>query len=335
MNWQWLLRRIGMGFLVVYVTITLTFFMIRLMPGSPIDRMRAELYQRYGGTMTEAEINRQVRLYLNVKPDEPLWQQYIDYVVTSFQGDLGYSYIQSVPVSTLLADVLPWTVFILAVAITFQYLIGILLGAMMAYTEGSPFDVSFSSVSTFLVSTPFYVFAFLLIFFFAFQWNVFPQGGKYAVGLEPGSLAFYRSVLYYAMLPILSLVVTGFGGIALSMRANSIQTLGSDYIRGARLRGLSDFRVSYRYVARNAILPLYTGLLIQIGFLFGGSVILEQIFTYRGVGYLLLDATLRRDYPVMMGSFLLITIAVVIGVFVADMTYGRLDPRIQTGGEGE
>lgn len=142
-------------------------------------------------------------------------------------------------------------------------------------------------------------------------------------------------MLYHAVLPILSLVLTSFGGIALSMRANSIQTLGSDYIRGARLRGLSDFRISYRYVARNAILPLYTGLLIQIGFMFGGAVILEQIFSYRGVGYLMLDATLRQDYSVMMGAFMIITIAVVGGVFVADLTYGRLDPRIQTGGENE
>ncbi|MFC7196403.1 hypothetical protein ACFQL4_20150 [Halosimplex aquaticum] len=102
MQWKWVLRRLGMGFLVTYITITLTFFMIRLMPGSPIDRMRAELYQRYGATMSDAEINRQVRLYLNVKPDEPLWRQYIDYVVTTFQGNMGYSYIQGVEVSTLL-----------------------------------------------------------------------------------------------------------------------------------------------------------------------------------------------------------------------------------------
>ncbi|WP_227356434.1 ABC transporter permease [Haladaptatus salinisoli] len=333
MNWRWVLRRIGMGLLVLWTTITITFGMIRLMPGSPIDRLRAELYRKYGATMSDAAIDRQVRLYLNVKPDEPLWQQYVDYLITALQGDLGYSYLQGAEVSTLMADVLPWTVFLLSVAITLQYVIGILLGAMMAYTEGSRFDLFSSTVSTLAVSIPFYALAFLFIFLFVFQWDVFPQGGKYAPGLEPGSLAYYRSVLYYATLPILSVVLTSFGGIALSMRANSIQTLGSDYIRGARLRGLSDFRISYRYVARNAILPLYTGLLIQIGFMFGGSVILEQIFSYRGVGYLMLDATLRRDYPVMMGAFMIITVAVVVGVFVADLTYSRLDPRIKTAGE--
>lgn len=320
-----------MSGLVIYITITLSFFMIRLMPGSPIDRMKAELYQRYGGTMTQAEINRQVRLYLNVEPDKPLWQQYIDYVVTTLQGDLGYSYVQQTEVGPLLAEVLPWTVFILGVAIMLQYLIGILLGALMAYTEGSRFDVAASSVSTFLVSTPFYVIAFILIFFLVFQWGLFPQGGKYAAGLSVGSAAWIQSVLYHATLPVLSLVITGFGSVALSMRANSIQTLGSDYIRGASLRGLSDFRISYRYVARNAILPLYTGLMIRIGFLFGGSVILEQIFSYRGIGYILLDATLRRDYSVMMGTFLIITAAVVAGVFIADLTYGKLDPRIEIG----
>lgn len=331
MNGRWLLKRIGLSVLVVWTTITLTFGLIRLMPGSPISRMRAELYQQYGATMTPAEIDRQVRLYLNVQPNEPVWQQYINYIVSTFQGDLGHSYVQGTEVTVILADVLPWTVFLLAIAIMCQYTIGILLGASMAYAEGTRFDFASTSVSTFFVSVPFYVFAFLLIFFFVFQWNIFPQGGKYATGLDAGSLAFYRSVLYHATLPIVSLVVTGFGGIALSMRANSIQTLGSDYIRGARLRGLSNFRISYRYVARNAILPLYTGLLIQIGFLFGGSVILEQIFSYRGIGYVLLDATLYRDYPLMMGTFMIITIAVVVGVFVADLTYGKLDPRIQTG----
>ncbi|WP_207586538.1 ABC transporter permease subunit [Halomontanus rarus] len=331
MNGRWLLKRIGMSLLVVWSTITLTFALIRLMPGSPISRMRAELYQQYGATMTQAEIDRQVRLYLNVQPDEPLWQQYITYLLDTFQGDLGHSYVQGIEVTVILADVLPWTVLLLSIAIMFQYTIGILLGASMAYAEGSRFDFLSTSVSTFLVSVPFYVFAFLLIFFFVFQWDLFPQGGKYSTGLEAGSLAFYRSVLYHATLPIVSLVITGFGGIALSMRANSIQTLGSDYIRGAQLRGLSNFRISYRYVARNAILPLYTGLLIQIGFLFGGAVILEQIFSYRGIGYVLLDATLYRDYPLMMGTFMVITIAVVVGVFVADLTYGKLDPRIQTG----
>lgn len=336
MDSKWLLKRTGMAAFVIWAATTITFALIRLMPGNPVSYLRAQLFQEYGAEMSESEINRLVRLYINVMPDEPLWKQYLNYLVDTFRGDLGTSYLQNEPVSAMLAEALPWTVFLLAIVITLQYVLGILLGATMAYFEGSRFDVTVTGISTFVISVPFYVFAFILIFIFSFQLNIFPAGGKYGIGVTPGlNVPFLLNVVYYATLPILSIVLTSFGGVALSMRANSIQVLGSDYLRGARLRGLSDHRIAYRYVARNAILPLYTGLLIAIGFLFGGAVILEQIFSYSGVGRLLYQGTISRDYPVMMGTFLVVTIAVVVAIWIADLTYGKLDPRVSTGERNE
>ena len=155
-------------------------------------------------------------------------------------------------------------------------------------------------------------------------------------GVTPGlSVRFVTDALYHAFLPIVSLVISGAGLQALAMRGSSIQVLGEDYVRVARLRGLPDRRISVWYVGRNAILPMYTGFLTLIGFNLGGSVILEQIFTYPGVGYYLFQGLQNRDYPLMMGIFLVITTALVLSVFIADLSYGMIDPRVKSGDSSE
>jgi peptide/nickel transport system permease protein len=152
----------------------------------------------------------------------------------------------------------------------------------------------------------------------------------------PGfNVPFMMGVIAHAALPFLSLQIAGFGGPALAMRGNSIQVLGSDYIRVAQLRGLSGARIATRYVSRNAILPLYTGFMIGIASMFAGSVILEEIFAYPGVGYYLVRAFESRDYPLMMASFILLAAVTIVGILIADLTYGLIDPRIQTGEKRE
>lgn len=281
------------------------------------------------------EINRLVEVYTNVNPDQPLWEQYVNYMSNLLMGDLGRSIVFDEPVSAILADALPWTIFIMSIALILTYLFGILLGAFMAFVEGSRTDSLLSSISTFLASIPYYVAALVMLAVLGFNWGLFPTGGRIASGVEPPSLAFFTSALYHATLPILSLVITGVGGIALTMRANSIQVIGSDYMRVADLRGLVESRVVSRYVVPNAVLPMYTSMMIAIGFMFGGSVILERIFTYPGIGFYLIEAIDRRDYTLLMGGFIVITIAVVIGVYIADLTYGKIDPRAQSGGNDE
>jgi len=206
----------------------------------------------------------------------------------------------------------------------------------MAYREGSTFDMASSSVSILLGSMPFYVLAIGLVVVFSYKFQVLPARYRTSPGVEAGlSVTFVVDALRHAALPIASLVITGAGLQALAMRGNSISVLGEDYVRVARLRGLSDRRISTRYVARNAILPMYTGFLTLIGFYFGGSPILEEVFTYPGIGYYLFQALENRDYPLMMGIFLVITIALVLSVYIADLTYGKIDPRIRSGESSE
>ncbi|NGM70563.1 ABC transporter permease [Natronolimnobius sp. AArcel1] len=327
-------KRTIQALFTVFAVMTLSFVLIRYLPGGPVDHLRTQLRQEQSGDIDQEQINNLVEAYTNVNPEEPLWQQYVEYMVSLLQADLGESMWLSQPVADVLFPALPWTVFYMSVATFLMFLIGVALGSVMAYWEGSRFDVGSTVISLLLNSTPNYIAALLLVYFLGYGFELFPTRGRVNYDIAAGfSPEYLGSVLHHGALPIISIVITGFGGVALSMRGNSIQVLGEDYMRVARLRGLSERRIALRYVARNAILPMYTGLMIAFGFVFGGSIIIEEIFAYPGVGYYMFQAIERGDYPVMMGAFLIITLGVVIAVFIADLTYGKIDPRAESGGE--
>lgn len=329
---NWFVKRLGQSVFTIFTIVTATFALIRFMPGGPADYIRAQLSQR--SNVDPAALDRLVSTYINIDRSEPIYVQYIDYLTATAKGDLGQSMYYNDPVTEILLGALPWTVFVMSVALVFSFIIAIVLGAMMAYVEGSGFDVSMSLSSTVMSSVPYYIAAILLLILFSYQIDLFPAGGRYGSGIEPGlSIPFFVSALEHAALPILSYVLTVTGGFALAMRGNSIQVLGEDYLRVARLRGISRNRIVTRYVTRNAILPLYTTFMIAVGNVFGGSIILETIFNYSGIGYYIYTATMARDYPLLMGGFIVITIAVVASLLVADLTYGKLDPRVATGGD--
>lgn len=334
---NWYVDRTIQAIITIFGVITLSFGLIRLMPGGPMQFLRAQLLQAGGGGgVSQQRLNELITIYMNVQPEKPLLQSYLNYMTSVLTGDLGKSFWYNEPVLDILTRALPWTIFIMSVSIIISFGIGITLGALLAYNEGSRFDVGMSSLATFLNSIPFYVVAVLLLYFVGYGTGWFPTSGRYNLAIEPGwSLAFLGSVLYHAILPVSSFVITAFGMQALTMRGNSISVLGEDYLRVARLRGVPANRIALRYVGRNAMLPMYTGLMISIGFLFGGSIILEQIFQYPGVGYYLFKAIKARDYALMMGGFLVITVAVVISIFIADLTYGMIDPRASGGDSRE
>jgi len=316
--------------------VTFSFAIIRLMPGGPMDYLRAQLSADMGAGRTQEEINSIVESYVSVNPDAPIHVAYVDYVASLLRGEMGRSVWYDRPVAGIIADALPWTVFIMLVSLLFTFGLGIVLGALMAYFEGEATDNVGSVVSVVLTSIPYYIFALVLLFLLAYQNSFFPTGARYGSNVTPGvDVDFFLSVLHHGTLPILSLVLTGFGGWALSMRGNSIRVLGEDYLRVAELRGIPDYRIALKYVGQNAILPMYTGLLISIGFMFGGAVILEEIFKYPGLGYYILRAVETRDYPLLMGGFVVITFAVLVAILFADLTYGRIDPRAEGGKERE
>lgn len=326
--------RVLQALFTVFAVITITFSLIRLMPGGPIEYLRAQLISqasRSGEQVNYEKINARLEAMTNITPDEPLYIQYFDYMADILQGDLGQSIYHDAPVAEILGKALPWTILVTGSALILTFVIGITLGAVMAYLEGSRFDLTATGITIFLNSVPYFIAGLLMLFILGYQLEWFPTGGRYNPRLTPGlTPAFLSSVLMHAALPVFSFVITGID--PLGMRGNSISVLGEEFVRVARLRGLSSTHISIRYVAHNAILPFYTALLISIGFMLGGSVIMEQIFSYPGVGYYLFQSIGARDYPLMMGGFLMLTIAVVIGVLFADLTYGMIDPRA---GQGE
>ena len=333
---EYLIKRTIQALVTVFTVITLSFVMIRLMPGGPVAHLRSQL-QQSGRTYSPEEINNRVELLTSVSPDQSLPEAYVDFVTgLLLHGDLGQSIWQNEPVIDVIADAMPWTILVSAISLFLTFVIAITLGAVMAYGEGSRFDVSSSVLSVVVTSIPFYVVAIILVWFLGYQWGVFPTSGRVNPDIVPGfRVAYIVSILRHAALPVASLVIAGVGTQALTMRGNSIQVLGSDYLRVARLRGLTQRRIALRYVGRNAVLPMYTGIMIALGSLFGGSIILEEVFTYRGLGYMVFKSLGPRDYPLLMGGFLFITLGVVVGVFIADLTYGWVDPRAGSGGNRE
>lgn len=334
---MYLLKRLGMAVFTIYAVITVTFAMIRSIPGGPTDYIMAEMMRTRGeGTTDISRVHEMTERVMHINPSDPIHVQYYEYMSSMLRGDLGESVFFSAPVSDIILQALPWTLFLLSIATLLTFAIGIVLGAVMAYLEGSRFDIGSTIVSMFLNSVPYYIFALLAIALFAYSWGLFPASGHHPSGAEPTlSLSYFLDVLHHAALPIISLVITGFGGTALTMRGNAIQEIGEDYIRVAHLRGVPGRRIATRYVGRNALLPMYTGLMISIGFMFGGAVVLEEIFAYEGLGWYLLESVNSRDYPLMMGTFLVITVAVVIFILIADLTYSKIDPRVGDEGSRE
>ena len=331
---NYVIKRTAQAVITVLGVISITFGIIRLMPGGPLDYMRAKISRSNPG-MSIQQVNNMVEAFASVNPSHPIYIQYVNYVTSVLTGDLGRSFYYQEPVTSILANALPWTVFVMTFSLIFSFQLAIVLGAVMAYVEGSRFDNISSIISILLNSIPYYLLGMIFLLVFAYRLEWFPSGGTYSAReLEAGlNITFILDVIHHAALPILSFVLTVFGMLALLMRGNCISILGKDYMQVAELRGLPKEKMALGYLGRNAILPMYTEFMISIGFLFGGSIILEKVFRYTGIGYTMLLAISARDQTLMMGAFLIITLAVVIGIYISDLTYGMIDPRIKLGDE--
>lgn len=328
---RWIVRRTIMALLTIYVVITITFFLIRLMPGSFIEVVKYYYMTTYG--MSELEAEEMVSALYGVELRDPIWLQYIKYISGLLQGNWGRSYSLNMPVLDTLLKVLPWTVFLLSISLTISFIIGIGIGILMAYKRGGVFDNTASTIASISRATPNFILGLLLLYFLAIYYPIFPARSSYDVSIKPGfTIEFISSVLYHSFLPMMAYVLTSFGGWALAMRGSAIRVLGEDYVLAAEARGLKSSRISRTYVGRNSILPLFTSFAISLGYMFGGSVFIETYFTYNGIGQIIGLALSWRDYPLVQGGFLLITSAVVISNFIADLLYGILDPRIRRGG---
>ena len=320
-------------------TVTVTFVLYQLMPGGPAEAMRAAVLAAAGqaGTTVELDqLNNLVANYSNVNPNHPIHVQYWNYwKALVLHQDMGISLYRGEPVWNLILKRAPWTMFIGAYALTMGYAVSLVLGTLMAYKERSLFDSVSSTVVIFLNSVPYYIFAIVLVYFLAIENAVFPMNNRYGASVAPGfTLTFMQSVVNHAILPVVSMGLLATGG-ALTMRGNAVRVLGDDYVRVAELRGLRRSRVAMQYVGRNSVLPLYTQFMIGIAGVISSTVVVEQIFGYNGMGTLLLQAVNLRDYPLLMGTLIVLTTITLLAIYVADLTYGYIDPRVASGETNE
>jgi len=334
---SFLVRRILRSLFIVWLVTTATFFLVRLMPANPVDVYINQLISQYGMSKDEA-YNLAASLF-SIDFNQPLLVQYGNYMVNLLKGDLGNSLLsKGTTVLSIIAKFLPWTLFSVGLSLLLSFVLGTLLGMVMAYKRESWLDHALSAFASLMTSIPNYLVAILFIVFLGVQWqlvDIQAMRGSLSPGIQPSfTWAFFSDALYHAAMPILTYLVTTIGRWMLTMKSTTLATLGEDYVTVARARGLPDWQITLSYVGRNAMLPLFTLLTISLGFVVGGSLLIESYFVYQGIGFTLGEAIARRDYPVMQGVFLMITVAVVVANLLADLLYSKLDPRIRIAEEG-
>lgn len=322
------IKKLAMIIVTILFATSITFFVIRLMPGDPVDTMAMSLITNEGLDYNEAY--EKAKAMLNYDPDKSIAVQYLDYLKDLAKFDLGQSMSSKHPVVDVIAGALPWTLFILTISITIAFILGVTLGMYIAWNRNTLVDPIVSIYASISGSLPDYIVGLLLVVLFSTKLRWFPSRGAYSSQVTPGfNFHFIKDVFYHSFLPMLTYVITGLGSWALFMKGSAVSVLGEDYIMAARARGLSERRIRKTYVGRNAILPLITSLAISFGGLFGGSPLIENLFAYPGIGFYLNRAIATRDYSLMQGMFLMITVAVVVGNLAADLCYILLDPRIR------
>lgn len=321
-------RRIGFFLATLWGAVTLNFLIPRLSPGDPAQAILLRLAGRSGSNQVDPAQLAAVRAMLGV-PDAPLWRQYLDYLGNLARGDFGVSYTYfPYEVSEVVGEALPWTIVLVGVTLVLSFVIGTLLGTWVAWRRGSTFDTVLTVGSSFVGTLPFFWIALLLIYVFAITLGWFPASGGYSGALEPAlSPQFLADAWPHFLLPAAAIMVTGPIGWLLGMRNNMVQSLGEDFARFGRAKGLSDRRLAVDYGARVAILPNVTGFALALGGLVGGTVLVEQTFNYPGTGRLLLEAVANKDFPLMQTIFLMVAVGVLLANLAADLLYGVLDPR--------
>ena len=329
---RYVIRRFRALLITCWVALTVNFALPRLMPGNPVETM----FARYQGKVSPTAISAmELDFGLNTKTGE--LGQYFDYLGHTLTGNLGisFSYFPS-HVGTLIGEALPWTLGLVGFATILAFLLGTTLGMVAAWRRGTAGWRRASLVDTVLVpfglmlgALPSFWIALILLYFIAFKFGWFPIGG----GLNPGagiaSWSGFVSLIHHAALPAITLTLISMGLWILLMRNNMLTVLGDDYVKFARAKGLRDHTIAYRYAARNAILPVFSQLALALGIVVGGQVFIEIVFSYPGIGYLLLQAVYNEDYPLMQGIFLIFTITLLVASFLADVLYVFLDPRIR------
>ncbi len=330
MSWNMVAKRFGLFLIVIWGAATLNFFLPRIGGGDPIrERMFALSTQ---GGLTQTGVEEMVASYnARFGLDKPLWQQYLNYLVDMVQFDFGYSLsLFPAKATDLIFDALPWTVGLLLVTTILSFIIGTLLGALIAWPRSPKWLEYLAAPMLTLAAIPYYLLALILLYVLAFSWKWFPLSGGYQAGAQPNmSWSFWMDVLKHSTLPALSIILAAIGAWAIGIRGMMISTVGEDYMTFAEARGLKGGTMFFRYSLRNAMLPQITSLALSLGNIVSGALIVEVVFTYPGVGSLLYNAIRSSDYFLVYGVVFMVVLALGIATMLVDLAYPLLDPRIR------
>jgi peptide/nickel transport system permease protein len=318
---RYLLRRGGLFLVTLWAALTVNFIIPRVMPGNEAQAVLATFRNINPAAAHALEIQFGVNVHQSIVAS------YVQYFGHTITGHLGVD-AQNVSVMHEITSKLPWTLGLVGVTTVLAFVIGTLVGVFSAWRRGGRLDAVLPPV-LFIVSTvPVFFVGLLLIYVFAVNLNWLPLGSNYSLGASPSlSLSFIGDVLKHAVLPGVSLTIVTAGLWVYSMRNNMITTIADDYVKMGRAKGLTNRRVMFDYAARNAILPNLTGFAMQLGYVLGGAIVIEYLFSYPGLGYLFYTATTDHDLPLMQGLFLFYTLAVLVCVLLADLVTAVLDPR--------
>lgn len=323
-------RKLMSAALTILVATILSFLLIRAMPGDFLDLRATELVETQG--IPYATAYKIAITQYNYDPNQPLWQQFLSYFGGLLQGNLGTSMTLRIPVSTVLLQALPWTLFLNLLALSLSFTIGTTLGLLLAWRRRSRVFASLmNGLAVVSQAIPDFLIGLLLLVFLGVRLRWFPLRGAYDISVNPGfHLAFMLSVLHHAMLPALAYTLSSVGGWMLSMRASATQVLNEDYLLVAQAKGLKSSRIFGRYLARNAIMPPVTQLAIAFASMISGSIFVEWMFAYPGIGYFFGYALGNRDFTLLQGILLVSTVTMVGANLLADAVYSWIDPRMRS-----
>ena len=307
----------------VVVLITLTFFLPRALPGDPLSAMLDSSSASFASD--PAVRAAQVAQY---GLDQPLFVQYGRYLANLAHGDLGTSIANSLPVRTLVLDRLPWTLLLVGSSMVLAVGAGVALGVNSGWKRSGPLDRSLLIAVLGFRSLPVFFLAALASFVFAVRLGWFPLGGEASVSGDRTLIGAALDIAHHLTLPMLVLAIEFMVGYYLLMRAGMVAELGADHLLLGRAKGVAERRLKYRYAARNALLPVVTRTAIQFGFALTAAIFVERVFTYKGMGLLLVDAVGARDYPVLQACFLLLSLTMVTINLLCELLYVRIDPRV-------
>jgi peptide/nickel transport system permease protein len=316
--------RVVRGFFTVIVAITVIFFLVNLAPGNPIYFIAGDPV-----FLSPAIVEYYTKLW---GLDKPLYERYLIYLANLFRGELGRSYRFNAPVAQVMLERVPLTLALTVTSNVLAFLIGTYLGLRAARSFGRSLDSALTVVTFFFNSIPGFFLGILLMLVFGVYLKLFPVAGLMDVRNPKTGIMLYLDIAYHAFLPVLTLTLILVPAYFKTVRDSAVQQLGEDYVLTLMAVGMDERRIFNKHVFRNVVLPPITLFAVRLGFSLAGAALIENVFGWPGMGRLLLDSIRERDYPVLMGIYFVVVVAIVAIGIVLDLVYGILDPRVKSRG---